>query len=252
MIESETTKKREWTGTFRGVSPRAIVCSIRYLSVLVFLGSLLLLCGCATSSLHRGYRWYRRGAYEQSVKTFTYYLEHSSDCDENSEERAAGFFYRGLAKAEMGKGREAYSDYAEALRRVPHFFYASFNMGVWHIRQRQCDLASSMFRKSWDSVLKAGRGELDDSALWNRSVFSLDREYCFYYYGMALVLCGSIDELATLLNESNGFIFQKKNVSVAREIFQKIVSREMTTAEARLQVESWLKDVEKGRRVHME
>jgi len=224
---------------------------VRHLFVLMFLGSIPFLWGCATSSLHRGYRWYRRGAYEQSIKTFTYYLEHSSDCEENSEARAAGFFYRGLAKSEMGKEYEAYSDYTEAIRRVPDLFYASFNMGIWHIRQRQYDLASSMFRKSWDSMLKAGRGELDDSALWNRSSFTRDREYCFYYYGMALVFCGSADELAALLNESDDLIFQKKNVLVAREIFRKIVSREMTMAEARPQVESWLCGIEKGSRIHM-
>lgn len=225
---------------------------MRCLLVSMFLECLLLFCGCESSSLQRGYRWYRRGAYEQSVKTFTYYLEHTSDCAENVEERAAGFFYRGLAKAEMGMGRDAYADYAEALRRAPDLFYASFNMGVWHVCQRQYDLACSMLCKSWDSVLKAGRGELDRSALWSRSAFPKDREICFYYYGMTLVLCESLDGLATLLNESNGFAFQRKYVSEARDVFQKIVCREMSIAEARQQVKSWLKKIECGRRARME
>lgn len=227
-----------------------IIRNIKNMWILMLLWSLLFICGCGPSSLHRGYRWYCRGAYQRSVNTFTYYLNHSSDGDKNCEERAAGFFYRGLAQSEMGKDCEAFSDYAEALKRAPDFFYASFNMGVGYIRQRQYDLACSMFCKSWESVLKAGRGELDDSALWNRSVFPRDREYCFYYYGMALVLCESIDKLSILLEESNKFVFQQKKVLVAREIFHKLVSQEMTIAEIHIQIESWLNDIEKKKRIH--
>ena len=110
-----------------------------YLMALFFAGMLLII-GCGTASLHRGYRWYCRGAYGQAVETLTYYLEHSSDTDRNKEARAAGFFYRGLAKAEIGIIQDADADYREALSRVPDFFYASFNIGVGHIRLQQYDL----------------------------------------------------------------------------------------------------------------
>lgn len=208
-----------------------------------------LLNGCETAPLFRGYRWYCRGAYGQSIRTFTYYLEHSRDRSNNKEERAAGFFYRGLAKTELGRGREAIDDYRDALLRVPDFFYASFNLGVEHVRLHEYDLALSMLRTSWASVLKAGRGELDGLLLWNRKVFPRDRAYCFYYYGMATVLCGEVDELGKLLREAEAFEFKEKRAADAREVFRRIVSGEMSLEEGREEVNSWLKRLgeKKGR-----
>jgi len=217
-----------------------------YLMALFFSGMLLII-GCETAPLHRGYRWYCRGAYGQAIETLTYYLEHSSDSDRNKEARAAGFFYRGLAKAEIGRIQDADADYREALSRVPDFFYASFNIGVGHIRLQQYDLALAMFRKSWNSILKAYRGELEDSLLWNRKVFSRDSAYCFLYYGMALVMCEEIDELGTLLKESNTLTFDVNKESVMREVFIRLHSRKLTSEEARLQVKTWLKNLESGR-----
>ena len=212
---------------------------------------LLLFCGCETAPLFRGYRWYCRGAYGVSIQTFTYYLEHSRDRPNNREERAAGFFYRGLAKTELGRSREAMDDYRDALLRVPDFFYASFNLGVEHVRLQEYDLALPMLRTSWASVLKAGRGELDESLLWNRKVFPRDRAYCFYYYGMAAVMCGEIDELGELLREAESFEFKEKRAADAREVFRRIVSGELSLEEGREEVNSWLKRLggKKGRRM---
>lgn len=215
---------------------------------LVLLVGILLLCGCETAPLYRGYRWYCRGAYGVSIETFTYYLEHSRDRDGNKEERAAGFFYRGLAKTELGRNREAISDYKEALLRVPDFFYASFNIGVEHIRLREYDSSLPMLRTAWASVLKAGRGELDKSLLWNRKIFHRDRAYCFYYYGMAAVMCGEISELGELLRASDEFEFNVMVVSDAREVFRKIISGELSPEQGRETVESWLHDLEKRKR----
>lgn len=207
--------------------------------------------GCETAPLHRGYRWYCRGAYSQSVETLTYYLEHSSDCDGNKEARAAGFFYRGLSKTELGLNRDAINDYREALLRVPDFFYASFNLGVEHVRLHEYDLALSMLRTSWASVLKAGRGELDGSLLWNRKVFPRDRAYCFYYYGMAAVMCGEVGELGKLLREAETFEFKEKKVFGAREVFRRIADGDLSLEKGREQVASWLRDLDgkKGRRM---
>ncbi len=223
----------------------------RLLSLSVFCIGVLLLNGCETAPLFRGYRWYCRGAYGVSVRTFTYYLEHSRDRSSNKEERAAGFFYRGLAKTELGRSREAIDDYRDALLRVPDFFYASFNLGVEHVRLHEYDLALSMLRTSWVSVLKAGRGELNESLLWNRKVFPRDRAYCFYYYGMAAVLCGEVDELEKLLREAESFEFKEKKVSDAREVFRRIANGELPLEKGREQVVSWLKDLDgkKGRRM---
>lgn len=186
-----------------------------------------------------------------SIQTFTYYLEHSRDRPNNREERAAGFFYRGLAKTELGRSREAMDDYRDALLRVPDFFYASFNLGVEHVRLQEYDLALPMLRTSWASVLKAGRGELDESLLWNRKVFPRDRAYCFYYYGMAAVMCGEIDELGELLREAESFEFKEKKVSDAREVFRRIAAGDLSLEKGREQVASWLRDLggKKGRRM---
>lgn len=186
-----------------------------------------------------------------SIRTFTYYLEHSRDRAGNREERAAGFFYRGLAKTELGRGREAIDDYRDALLRVPDFFYASFNLGVEHVRLHEYDLALSMLRTSWASVLKAGRGELDESLLWNRKVFPRDRAYCFYYYGMMAVMCGEVGELGELLHEAEAFEFKEKKVFAAREVFRRIANGELSLEKGREQVVSWLRDLDgkKGRRM---
>ncbi len=215
---------------------------------LAFFACAFLLCGCETAPLYRGYRWYCRGAYGVSIETFTYYLEHSRDRDGNREERAAGFFYRGLAKTELGRNREAISDYKEALLRVPDFFYASFNIGVEHIRLHEYDSSLLMLRTAWASVLKAGRGELDKSLLWNRKVFPRDRAYCFYYYGMAAVMCGEFSEPEELLRASDEFEFNVKAASDAREVFRKIASGELSPEQGRGKVKSWLCDLEKRKR----
>lgn len=208
----------------------------------------LVLCGCETAPLFRGYRWYCRGAYAQSIAAMTYYLEHSRDRDGNKEERAAGFFYRGLSKTELGRSREAIADYEEALARIPDFFYASFNLGVEHVRLHEYDRALPALRKAWASMLKAGRGELEESQLWNRKVFPRDRAYGFYYYGMVAVMCGAVNELGTLLRESEALAFPVKSASESREVFRRIVSGELTLEEGRRQVESWLKGLESGRK----
>ena len=116
-----------------------------------------------------------------------------------------------------------------------------------HIRLQQYDLALAMFRKSWNFILKAYRGELEDSLLWNRKVFPRDSAYCFLYYGMALVMCEEIDELGTLLKESNTLTFDVNKESVMREVFIRLHSRKLTSEEARLQVKTWLKNLESGR-----
>lgn len=203
--------------------------------------------GCETAPLYRGYRWYRRGNYEQSIKTFTYYLEHSSDNSANNEARAAAYFYRGLSKTELGRGHETVPDYKEALARVPDFFYASFNLGVEYVRQQRYEMALQSFGISWNSILKAGRGELDESRLWNRNVFQRDRAYCFYYYGITIVMCGKIDELDSLLRESEAFAFSDKNILKAREIFERIVSEGLTVEEGRECIKPKLKEIENGK-----
>ena len=208
----------------------------------------LVLCGCETAPLFRGYRWYCRGAYAQSIAAMTYYLEHSRDRDGNKEARAAGFFYRGLSKTELGRSREAIADYEEALVRIPDFFYASFNLGVEHVRLHEYDRALPALRKAWASMLKAGRGELEESQLWNRKVFPRDRAYGFYYYGMAAVMCGAVDELGTLLRESEALAFPVKRASEAREVFRRIVSGALTPEEGRRLVESCLKGLESRRK----
>lgn len=227
-------------------------CRMKCLSFwIVSIIGVFLLNGCETAPLFRGYRWYCRGAYGQSIRTFTYYLEHSRDRSNNKEERAAGFFYRGLAKTELGRGREAIDDYRDALLRVPDFFYASFNLGVEHVRLHEYDLALSMLRTSWASVLKAGRGELDGLLLWNRKVFPRDRAYCFYYYGMAAVMCGEVGELGKLLREAETFEFKEKKVFGAREVFRRIADGDLSLEKGREQVASWLRDSDgkKGRRM---
>ena len=208
----------------------------------------LVLCGCETAPLFRGYRWYCRGAYAQSIAAMTYYLEHSRDRDGNKEARAAGFFYRGLSKTELGRSREAIADYEEALVRIPDFFYASFNLGVEHVRLHEYDRALPALRKAWASMLKAGRGDLEESRLWNRKVFPRDRAYGFYYYGMAAVMCGAVDELGTLLRESEALAFPVKSASEAREVFRRIVSGALTPEEGRRLVESCLKGLESRRK----
>lgn len=166
-------------------------------------------------------------------------LDHSSDREGNREARAAGFFYRGLSKTELLQSREAIQDYEEALLRVPDFFYSSFNMGVEYVRLEDFTNSLSAFRRSWNSILKAGRGELDDSLLWNRKVFSRDRAYCFFYYGMAAVMCGQFNELEELIGNSRDFTFTQPQVVEARTLFEKIIKGELTREEGRLQVEAW-------------
>lgn len=204
----------------------------------------LVLCGCETAPLFRGYRCYCRGAYAQSIAAMTYYLEHSHDRDGNKEERAAGFFYRGLSKTELGRSREAIADYEEALARIPDFFYASFNLGVEHVRLREYDKALPALRMAWTSMLKAGKGELEESQLWNRKVFPRDQAYGFYYYGMTAVMCGAVNELGTLLHEADSIAFPLKCASEARETFRRIASGALTLEEGRHHVESWLKGIE--------
>ena len=208
----------------------------------------LVLCGCETAPLFRGYRCYCRGAYAQSIAAMTYYLEHSRDRDGNKEARAAAFFYRGLSKTELGRSREAIADYEEVLVRIPDFFYASFNLGVEHVRLHEYDKALPALRKAWASMLKAGRGDLEESRLWNRKVFPRDRAYGFYYYGMAAVMCGAVDELGTLLRESEALAFPMKSASEAREVFRRIVSGKLMLEEGRRQVESWLEGLESRRK----
>lgn len=104
---------------------------MKNISIILFLIGIFHFSGCETAPLYRGYRWYRRGNYEQSIRTFTYYLEHSSDnSGNNEEERAAAYFYRGLSKTELGRGQEAVTDYKEALSRVPDFFMLHLISGL--------------------------------------------------------------------------------------------------------------------------
>ena len=219
---------------------------MKNISIILFLIGIFHFSGCETAPLYRGYRWYRRGNYEQSIRTFTYYLEHSSDnSGNNEEERAAAYFYRGLSKTELGRGQEAVTDYKEALSRVPDFFYASFNLGVEYIRQQRYEMALQSFRTSWNSILKARRGELDESRLWNRNAFQQDGAYCFYYYGITIVMCGKIDELDSLLREGEVFAFNDKNIFSAREIFKRIVSESLTAEEGREFLKPKLEEIEK-------
>ena len=148
----------------------------------------------------------------------------------------------------MGRSREAIADYEEALVRIPDFFYASFNLGVEHVRLHEYDKALPALRKAWASMLKAGRGELEESQLWNRKVFPRDRAYGFYYCGMVAVMCGAVNELGTLLRESEALAFPVKSASEAREVFRRIVSGALTLEEGRRQVEFWLKGLESGRK----
>lgn len=221
--------------------------------LLVFIAGALLFCGCETAPLFRGYRFYCRGAYPQSVRAFTYYLNHSRDRKSNVEERAVAFFYRGLAKTEMRESREAIKDYEEALSRDSDFFYASFNMGVEYVRLANYEKALPSFAQSWSSILKAGRGELDKSRLWDRKAFPRDREYAFYYYGMSAVLCGEVKSVRKILEEARSFEFKQGEIVNAKETFSKIVSGEISQAAGRAHVEELLKKInekERQRKCH--
>ena len=87
--------------------------------------------------------------------------------------------------------------------------------------------------------------------LWNRKDFPRDRAYCFYYYGMAAVMCGEIDELSELLREAESFEFKEKKVFDAREVFRRIAAGDLSLEKGREQVASWLRDLggKKGRRM---
>ena len=138
-------------------------------------------------------------------------------------------------------------NYKEALSRVPDFFYASFNLGVEYVRQQRYEMALQAFRISWNSILKVERGELNESRLWNRNVFQRDRAYCFYYYGITIVMCGKIDELASLLREGEVFAFNDKNILSAREIFKRVVSEGLAVEEGREYLKPKLKEIENGK-----
>ncbi len=99
--------------------------------------------------------------------------------------------------------------------------------------------------------MKARRGELDESLLWNRKVFLRDQAYCFYYYGMMAVMCGEVDELETLLRAVDTFEFKIKKISTAREVFRRIVTKELSIEEVRNQVKSWLKEIDEGKGCRM-
>ena len=108
-------------------------------------------------------------------------------------------------------------------------------------------MALQAFRISWNSILKVERGELNESQLWNRNVFQRDRAYCFYYYGITIVMCGKIDELASLLREGEVFAFNDKNILSAREIFKRVVSEGLAVEEGREYLKPKLKEIENGK-----
>ena len=170
-------------------------------------------CGCETDSLFRGYRFFMRGQYDMAIKQFTYYLNHSDDRDDNKEERAAGFFYRGLAWSMIKHGESAIPDYEAALSRIQDYFYASFNLGVEYFQMQQYVKSQNYFMKAWIGVVKAKNGELDHSKLWNRKSLDIDCEFCFLYCSMVFARTRNLQGLRHLLEDSKAISMTTENKS---------------------------------------
>lgn len=190
--------------------------------VLIVFLTTLALCGCKSLIAKRGFRYYQRGWYGRSIDTFTYYLTHTDESEENRAMRAGSFFYRGLCKTELGWSEGAIEDYKEAYLREPDFFFASFNLGVEYVRKGEYKVALPYLRAAWKSVLKAEQGELEDSLLWNRRTYSTDKEYAFYYYGMVLVVCGERNEFNALMDKAKSFSCTKNSPAEMQSLFRKM------------------------------
>jgi tetratricopeptide (TPR) repeat protein len=190
----------------------------------------IIISGCETDSLFRGHRFFQRGQYDRAVRQFTFYLEEDSiDRFDNREYRAAGYCWRGLANSALRKHEAAISDYKEALARVPDCFYASFNLGVELLILKQYAEAVDSFRMAWEGIKKAGRGELDDSKLWNRKTLNRDSEFCFQYLGMLLLQKQDIDGIKVLLADSKKLSLQMnaRSTKEALQIMENAVKGEI-------------------------
>lgn len=215
IVRQLRTRKCGWRGIFVVVGMILACC---------------ILCGCKSLIAKRGFRYYQRGWYGRSIDTFTYYLTHTEEDEENRALRAGSFFYRGLCKTELGWSEGAIEDYKEAYSREPDFFFASFNLGVEYVRKSEYKVALQYLRAAWKSVLKAERGELEDSLLWNRRTYPTDKEYAFYYYGMVLVACGEHDEFNALMDETKLFSCTKRSPAEMQSLFRKIWLGEVSFA----------------------
>lgn len=182
------------------------------LKMLFMFSNLVMLYGCETDSLFRGYRFFQRRQYDRAVSQFTYYLNHSEDREDNKEYRAAGYLYRGLSQSTLGCHELAIADYKDALLRVEDCFYASFNLGVELLKMQEYEKSKMSFLKAWEGILKAKRGDLNDSQLWNRKTLDRDCEFCFQYCGMLLLKMRDLDGLNVLIED-----FRKLSMKIKRK-----------------------------------
>jgi hypothetical protein len=68
------------------------------------------------------------------------------------------------------------------------------------------------FLKAWEGILKAKRGDLNDSQLWNRKTLDRDCEFCFQYCGMLLLKMRDLDGLNVLIED-----FRKLSMKIKRK-----------------------------------
>ncbi|MFQ6037543.1 MAG: tetratricopeptide repeat protein [Candidatus Aminicenantales bacterium] len=146
------------------------------------------------------------------------------------------FFYRGIARENLGSVEEALSDYLKTIELSPEFTLPYSRAGKIYARQNEYEKAGQLYKKAVEL------GDRDITTLYNygvvlmntgknteaRDVFenllSLDEDYADAYYHLGIIHVGSGDtaQAKALLEKFLTLDPESRYASIAREILKSL------------------------------
>jgi len=146
------------------------------------------------------------------------------------------FFYRGIARENLGNPQEALSDYLKTIELKPDFTLPYSRAGKIYARQKEYEKAGEFYKKSVEL------GDRDITTLYNYGVvlmntgknteaqgvfenlLSLDEDYADAYYHLGIIHVGSGDtaQAKALLERFLVLDPESRYASIAREILKSL------------------------------
>jgi tetratricopeptide (TPR) repeat protein len=164
---------------------------------------LIFLCSCISdSSLHRGFRFFKRSNYVKAISSFSHYIKNNTETKDNKQKLAVAYFYRGLSYQLTSDATNANKDYSESLKLEPLLFYAWFNKGVIFLEDRNFDLALKCFRHTYEVILEVENQSEASFPLFNRKTIKIDKRICLQYLMMSYVKAGEFLILNNLIEST--------------------------------------------------
>lgn len=167
---------------------------------LFFCWVFMFLMGCEHSGLNRGWRFLQRKNYVQAISSLTTYISNTKTGDKNVGRMASAFFYRGLSQQMIGHYAEAEEDYQKTLQLIPHFYYASFNIGLIKLRCRCFDESTAWFGKTWGIICNIECGQHEYFSWFDDELLMKDASLCYSYYLMGLLHQRRFSEVRKLVS----------------------------------------------------